>query len=275
MIGTLDTKGSAIEYVKQRIEKRGHKAIVIDAGILSKPKFQADFSREETAKAGGKSLRELVDAAMRGVNRANATEVMIRGVVKIAKELYDSGKLDGIFSLGGSTGTSIGTAAMRALPLGVPKIMVCSLSKDVSSYVGTKDLVMMNSVVDIIGLNAMTKKILSNAADAIVGMVEGEKEEYEDKPPVAITSLGVTTPAVLNAQALLQGMGYDVLVFSPWERKTLYELIEEGLIKGILDLTIYELIPRFIHRNLELPGGEIDRFDLANRQGIPQVIIPG
>lgn len=172
IIGTLDTKGDEVKYIKEQIEKKGHKAVVIDSGVMGKPRIKADFSRERVAEAGGKTLKELVEAAERGAERAEATNFMIEGVKKIVNELYSSAKLDGIISLGGSTGTAIGVSAMKTLPTGLPKLVATTALDTVD--VGDKDITLMQMPADILGLNVVMRKALGNAAGAIVGMVEAE-----------------------------------------------------------------------------------------------------
>lgn len=172
IVGTLDTKGNEVRYIKKQIEKRSQKTIVIDSGVVGKPLIKANFSREKVAEAGGKSLKELILAAEKGADRVEGTNVMMQGVKNIVNNLYSSGKLDGIISLGGSTGTAIGVETMKILPVGLPKLMVTTTLDTVD--VGDKDITMMQTPADILGLNIVMKKALSNAAGAIVGMVETE-----------------------------------------------------------------------------------------------------
>jgi len=172
IIGTLDTKGDEVKYIKEQIEKKGHKAVVIDSGVMGKPRIKADFSRERIAEAGGRTLKELIEAAERGVERAEATNVMIEGVKKIVNELFSSAKLDGTISLGGSTGTAIGVSAMKALPTGFPKLVATTALDTVD--VDDKDITLMQMPADILGLNSVMRKALGNAAGAIVGMVEAK-----------------------------------------------------------------------------------------------------
>jgi len=266
---TLDTKGEETKYVKEEIERKGYNTIVIDVGVLGKPLIKADIPREEVAQAGGKSLPELIEAAEKGADRTEGTNTMIKGVEKIVKELHSAGKLDGIMSLGGSTGTAIGTAAMRALPIGVPKLMVTTWFN--AQYVGTKDITMMQTPADILGLNSVMRKTLASAAGAIVGMTEAEVPERV-KPLIGITALGVTTPAVMKIKPLLEKRGCDPIVFHS-KTQVLDELVEEGRIGGIIDLTTFEvLIPLAFHLPEELAES---RLRLAGERGLPQVIAPG
>jgi uncharacterized protein (UPF0261 family) len=266
---TLDTKGEETEYVKDEIERKGHNTIVIDVGVLGKPLIEADITREEVAQAGGSSLQELVEAAEKGADRTEGTNVMIRGVQKIVKELHSAGKLDGIISLGGSTGAALGTSAMSVLPIGVPKLMVSTGFE--LQFVGHKDIAMMQTPADILGLNSVMRKTLACAAGAIVGMVEAEVRGPV-KPLVGITALGVTTPAVMKIKPLLEGKGYDPIAFHT-DTQVLDELVQEGRISGIIDLTTFEvMIPLAYHLLEELAEG---RLRPAGEKGLPQVIVPG
>lgn len=273
IVATLDTKGDEARYVRDLIKRKGHKTIVIDSGVLHIPVFQVEFTREEVARAGGRNLQELIDAAHRGAARSSATEVMMRGVAKIVKRLYSDGRLDGIISLGGGTGTAIGTYAMKVLSICVPKLMVSTWV--IPEYIGEKDITVMQTPADIMGLNSITRRTLGNAVGAIVGMVEVEIPPYRVKPAIGITALGVTTPAVIRIARLLEERNYESVIFHN-KTLTLDELIEEGKIAGVIDLTPSELVKMFIY----LPPGRIprprsDRLELAGKRGLPQVIAPG
>jgi len=258
IIATLDTKGGEVQFVKERIERRGHQPLVIDAGILGEPSLKAECTREQVAEAGGKTLKELVEAAKRGVDRAAATNVMIEGAKKTVRDLYAQGKLDGLISLGGSTGTSIGLAAMKTLPIGIPKLMLTTVMG--GQPVGNKDILMM----PLTGNLEERKRTLSVAAGAVVGMVEVEvPKQVRPLPLVGITSLGVTTPAVKRSISLLEKKGYDPISFHA-RTMILDELIEEQRVKGVLDMTIYEVF---------LLGEK--RLESAGIRGLPQVIVPG
>ena len=266
---TLDTKGQETEFVKNEIERRAHNTTVIDVGVLGRPQMKADISREEVAQAGGKSLRELIEAADRGADRTDATNVMINGVQKIVKELHSRGELDGIISLGGSTGTAIGTQAMSVLPIGVPKLMVSTWFE--LQFIGAKDITMMQTPADIMGLNSVMKQALASAAGAIAGMVEAEVQG-PIKPLVGITALGVTTQAATKLMPLLEKRGYDPLVFHS-KTQVLDELVQDDRIAGIIDLTTFEvMVPISYHLPEELAKG---RMSIAGEKGLPQVIIPG
>jgi len=271
IIGTLDTKGTEAAFLKSFIEAAGHHTVVIDAGVLGPPPFTPDVTREEVARAGGGNLEELITSR----NQAQAMEVMRRGVAQIVTEMY-SEKLNGIIAIGGGQGTALGTTSMRNLPIGIPKVMVSTLaSGDTRPYVGTKDVTMMHSVVDIAGLNRISRKILTNAAGAICGMVEARAEDVtSDKPLIGITMFGVTTPCVMVAKEILENNGYEVIVFhcTGTGGRALEELIESGEIDGVLDVTTTELAD-------EVAGGVLsagpDRLEAAGKRGIPQVVVPG
>jgi uncharacterized protein (UPF0261 family) len=266
---TLDTKGEETLYVKEQIERKGHKTIVIDVGVLGKSLFKADISREKVARAGGRSLRELVDAAKKGADRTEATDVMIEGVKQIVKKLHSEGKLDAIISLGGSTGSAIGTSVMSILPIGVPKLMVSTGFE--LQFVGAKDITIMQTPADILGLNSVMRQTLASAAGAIVGMAEAEVRE-KAMPLIGMTALGVTTPAVMNMKPFLEKRGYEAIVFHS-KTKILDELIAVDRICGIIDLTTFEImIPISFHLPEEMAE---DRLRIAGEKGLPQIIIPG
>ncbi|MYE91347.1 UPF0261 family protein [Candidatus Poribacteria bacterium] len=271
IVGTLDTKGMEFQFIKEQIEASGTSTCVVNTGIIGEPHFEPDVSASEVAEAGGTSLQALQDGGDRGV----AVAAMAEGAAKIIAQLQSDGKIDGVISLGGSAGTTIGTTAMRAVPVGVPKIMVSTLaSGDTSPYVDTKDVSMMYSVVDIAGINSLSRQILANAAGAIVGMVNAAVPAAEDKPLIGATMFGVTTPCVTKARELLEDAGYEVLVFHATGAggRAMEDLVKGGFIVGVLDVTTTELAD-------ELVGGVLsagpDRLEAAGDLGVPQVVAPG
>ena len=271
IVGTLDTKGMEFQFIKEQIEASGTLTYVVNTGIIGESHFEPDVSASEVAEAGGTSLQALQDGGDRGV----AVAAMAEGAAKIIAQLQSDGKIDGVISLGGSAGTTIGTTAMRAVPVGVPKIMVSTLaSGDTSPYVDTKDVSMMYSVVDIAGINSLSRQILANAAGAIVGMVNAEVPAAEDKPLIGATMFGVTTPCVTKARELLEDAGYEVLVFHATGAggRAMEDLVKGGFIVGVLDVTTTELAD-------ELVGGVLsagpDRLEAAGDLGVPQVVAPG
>lgn len=271
LVGTLDTKGPEFEFLKERIEANKVATYVINTGILGEPGFEPNVSAEQVAEAGGASLTTLRNEGDRG----NSVAAMAKGVARIVQRLNDDGVIDGVISLGGSAGTTIGTTAMRALPVGVPKMMVSTLaSGDTSPYVDTKDIAMMYSVVDIAGINSLSRQILTNAAGAIVGMINTEVPVADDKPLIAATMFGVTTPCVTKAREILEAAGYEVLVFHATGTggRAMEDLVRGEFIVGVLDVTTTELAD-------ELVGGVLsagpNRLEAAGNHGVPQVIAPG
>lgn len=269
--GALDTKGEEFKFLKDEIERRGHRTFVIDTGVVGESAFKADISNEEIAKAGGTSIETLKARDDRG----EAIDAMARGIAEIIQIIHANGTIDGIISMGGSAGTAVGTSAMRALPVGFPKVMVSTVAAgDTAHYVGIKDVVMIPSVVDVAGINRISRQIFANAAGAIVGMVETGTLEAEDKPLITASMFGNTTEAVDQARAIMERHGYEVLVFhcTGAGGRTMEGLISEGLIEGVLDITTTEWAD-------ELAGGVLSagptRLDAAGKAGIPQVIVPG
>ncbi len=272
LIGTLDTKGQEVKYVKDLIEERGHRTLVVDAGVLGQPLFTPDISSETVAQAGGKDLAELV--AQR--DTATAVQTMMAGAAEILSSLFAEDRVDGVMSLGGGKGTAIATAAMRELPLGVPKVAVCTAaSGDTRRYMGSKDILMFPSITDIVGLNRVNSRMLANAVGAIVGMVETEVEEPpKDRPVASVTALGITTPAAMKCKSRLEAAGYEVMVFHTTGigGKAMEELIAERVISGVMDLTTTELMSELLGSTF-ISGP--DRLETAGRMALPQVVGPG
>lgn len=271
VIGALDTKGPEFAFVKAEIERRGHRALVVNTAVVGAPTFEPDISAERVAEAGGASLPALRAQADRGA----AMEVMTRGVARVVKDLYDEGKIDGVLGMGGSAGTIIGTSAMRALPVGVPKVMVSTLaSGDVKPYVGTKDVVMIHSVVDVAGVNRVSARIYANAVGAMVGMVETSTPQIASRPVIAASMFGNTTPVVTRCRETFEKRGFEVLIFHAVGTggQTMEDLIRAGYVNGVADITTTEWAD-------ELVGGVLtagpERLDAAAEKGVPQVIAPG
>jgi len=269
VIGTLDTKEAEFGYLKELIENKGLKTILIDCSILGEVSLQPDYTAAMVARAGKSNLENLRTERQEG--KAMAT--MISGATEIVRELYLTGKLDGIISLGGTMGTSLGLAVMRTLP-SMPKLMVSTMTftRYISPAVG-KDITLMPSIADIWGLNRITKQVVQDAANAIVGMVKNyRKIESEDKPVIGITTLGsaVNSFAPLIKPAL-DDMGYEAIVFhstGPGGR-ALEDQIRQGTIQGVLDLSLHELICHYCDGDCD-PGE--DRLQAASETGIPQVV---
>jgi uncharacterized protein (UPF0261 family) len=271
IIGTLDTKGAEFAFLKAEIEKRGCRTLVINVGVLGTPLFQPEISAEEVAAAGGMKLADLAARHDRGY----AMEVMNRGAAVVVLKLFGEGQFDGIISMGGGGGTGVAASAMRALPAGVPKLLVSTVaSGDVGPYVGTTDISMMPSIVDVAGLNRLSRTIFRNAAGAIFGMATGEKEKpLDDRPLIAATMFGNTTRAVDHARKILETHGYEVLVFHATGTggRTMEMLIDNGFFAGVLDMTTTEWAD-------EICGGFLSagsqRLEAAGRAGVPQVVTP-
>jgi uncharacterized protein (UPF0261 family) len=272
IVGSLDTKGQEFAFVRDLIEREGLKTLVVDFGVLGEPALEPDIGREEVAKAGGGDLAYLRS----GQHKDEAMKTMATGMAVIVRQLYDEGKLDGILSMGGSGGTSIATAGMRTLPVGVPKVMVSTLGGgDVSAYVGAKDITFIPSIVDVAGINRISQAIYANAAGAIAGMVKTEAPATgEEKPLITASMFGNTTQCVDQARGLMEDKGYEVLVFHATGTggKTMESLITDGYILGSLDITTTELAD-------EVCGGVLsagpERCMAASRAGIPAVLVPG
>ncbi|OAB43683.1 Tm-1-like ATP-binding domain-containing protein [Paenibacillus antarcticus] len=272
LLGTFDTKGTEYAYIKELLQVSGVHTILIDAGILGESQLSEDFSRHDVAEATGTSISELVASADRGAS----ITAMARGASVIVHQLYVEGRIDGILGLGGSGGTALVTQVMRALPIGLPKLMVSTMaSGETRPYVGATDITMMYSVVDIAGINRLSAKILSNAAGAISGMVMmAEPTLTSEKPLIGATMFGVTTPSVEVARERLEQLGYEVVVFHTTGTggASMESLIKDGFITATLDVTTTELAD-------ELVGGVLsagpDRLCSAGEAGIPQVVSLG
>ena len=271
LIGALDTKGPEFAFVKAQIEERGQQTLVINTGVIDEPTFVPDISAAEVAAAGGAALESLRAQADRG----QAIQVMAAGAAAVVKELHNQGKLDAILGMGGSAGTAVGTAAMRALPIGLPKLMVSTLaSGDTAPYVGVSDIVMMPAVVDVAGVNRISGRIFANAAGAIVGMAESAGPQSSAKPLIAASMFGNTTKLVDQCRQLLEAEGYEVLVFHATGTggRTMESLIAAGYVDGVLDLTTTEWADELVGGVL---GAGPTRMEAAAKAGIPQVIAPG
>jgi uncharacterized protein (UPF0261 family) len=272
LIGTFDTKGEEFCFLRERIESAGLRTLMIDVGVLGTAPFEPDISQTEVAAAANEDLAALKTERDRG----RSVTAMAAGAKAILARLFEQGAIHGVASLGGSAGTTIATAAMRALPCGFPKLMVSTLaSGDIKPYVGTTDICMMPSVLDIAGLNHVSRRIIGNAAAAICGMVQSEPDSALDqKPAIAATMFGVTTPCVTAARHILEERGYEVLVFHATGAggQAMEQLIEDGAFRAVLDMTTTELAD-------ELVGGVMSagphRLEAAGRKGIPQLVCPG
>lgn len=269
--GTFDSKGEEFFYLKSIFEELGLDTLTINCGVFDS-EYKADISNSDVLKEIDMDINEIVSKR----DRALATESFAKAMEILVPKLYADGKFDGIISLGGTGGTSLVTPAMRALPIGVPKIMVSTVaSGNTQQYVGTSDIMMYPSIVDVSGLNSISTTIFKNAAFAMAGMLKFEhSEEIKNKPLIAATMFGVTTPAVDTARKYLEDSGYEVLVFHATGTggKTMERLIEDGYFEGVLDLTTTEWCD-------ELVGGVLNagknRLEAAAKKGVPQVVSVG
>ena len=270
VLGTLDTKGDEHAFVAELIRDQNHRTILIDVGTDLPPRVRPDVTREEVARAAKLDLPGLVARHDRG----ECVAAMGQGAAAILTRLHQERRIDGVICLGGG-GTSICTTGMRALPLGFPKVMVSTLaSGNTAQYVGVKDIVMIPAIVDVAGLNRISRVILSRAAGAICGMVETGVPAGEDKPIIVASMFGNTTKCVQTAKELLERAGYEVLVFHATGTggRAMESLIEAGLVAGVLDITTTEWAD-------ELVGGILSagstRLDAAAKAGIPAILTPG
>jgi uncharacterized protein (UPF0261 family) len=271
LLGTLDTKGREYAFLKERLLEHGVEVTVVDAGVHEPAGLEPDVPRDEVARAAGAD----VDALAAAGDRGGAVTAMAEGAEQVVLGLYARGELDGILALGGSGGSSIAARAMRALPVGVPKLLVSTVaSGDTRPYVGAVDVTMMYSVVDISGVNSVSAKIMANAAGAIAGMATSTVPTLDGKPLVAATMFGVTTPCVTRARERLEELGYEVLVFHATGAggQSMEALVTGGFVSGVLDVTTTELAD-------ELVGGVLsagpDRLEAAGAAGVPQVVSLG
>ncbi|BDF57840.1 hypothetical protein CE91St36_06570 [Christensenellaceae bacterium] len=271
LVGTFDSKGAEYLYVKGLLNDVGINVFTIHSGVFE-PAFVPDVNNDAVARAAGEDIGELA----RAKDRARATAALASGIEVLLPRLFGEGKFDGVLSFGGSGGTSIVTPGMRALPIGVPKIMVSTVAAgDVSVYVGTSDIMMYPSIVDVAGLNSLSTKIFSNAAHAMAGMLKFEAtRQAEKKPLIAATMFGVTTPCVDAAREYLEERGYEVLVFHATGTggRTMESLIASGFFEGVLDLTTTEWCDELLGGILAAGKG---RMDAAAKYGVPQVVSVG
>ena len=274
VIGTLDTKGEECAFLRARLTGAGCQVVVIDAGILGKSGIPADIPREEVARAAGTELTSLVGSG----DRSKAIETMSRGAAEVVRRLHEQGRVDGIIGIGGSNGSTLVSTAMGSVPLGVPKLMVSTMAAgDTRPYVGTMDLTMMYSVVDLAGLNSVSERVLANAAGAAAGMARSAVDAMPittSKPSIGVTMYGVTSGAVTAARQVLERRGYEVLGFHATGSggRAMEALMKAGRLAGVLDITTTELAD-------ELAGGMLsagpDRLETAGSLGLPQAVSVG
>ncbi len=272
LVGTLDTKGDEYAYLRDRLRLHGVNTLLVDAGTLEPPRTEPDIDRHDVGAAGGVDVDELASARDRG----RAVSAMAKAAAALVRRLYEEGRCDGVLAAGGSGNTAIATAAMQALPVGVPKLMVSTVAAgDTRDYVGASDVAMMASVTDVAGINSISGRILANAAAAMAGMVQAPPVELPgQRPLIAASMFGVTTPCVTAARESLEQRGYEVLVFHATGTggDAMEGLIDSGFMTAVLDITTTELCDRLV-------GGVLaagpERLEVAGRNGLPQVVSLG
>jgi uncharacterized protein (UPF0261 family) len=274
VVATLDTKELEVRYVRDLIEKRGHIPVIIDCGVMKDPSFEPTISRHAVAEAAGTSIAQILKKA----DKNHAIGTMTQGAVATAKALYEKGNLDGIISMGGIQGTVIGTTVMQALAFGLPKVMISAVANGRATFgpfVGIRDIMIMHSVADVLGLNAVTRRVLAEGVGAVVGMVEMDYDSDDaSKPAVALTSAGVTTPCANHARELLEGLGYEVIAFhcNGIGAQAMEEMADAGELAGIFDLSPHD-ITDYLFGGI-MPANA-KRLQASCRRGVPQVIAPG
>ena len=272
LVGTLDTKGDEYAYLRDRLRLHGVKTVLVDVGTLEAPRTEPDIDRREVAAATGVDVDELARARDRG----RAVSAMAEAAAALVRRLHEEGHCDGVLAAGGSGNSAIATRAMQALPVGVPKLMVSTVAAgNTRDYIGASDVALMASVTDVAGINSISARILANAAAAMAGMVQAPPVELaEQRPLIAATMFGVTTPCVTSAREELERRGYEVLVFHATGTggMAMEGLIESGFMTAVLDITTTELCDRLV-------GGVLaagpERLEVAGRHGIPEVVSLG
>lgn len=274
IIATLDTKGEEVKYFKKKFQLKGLDVLIIDTHILEKNvSIKADITCETVAKAAGSSIE-----IIRKKDRSSALLEMAKGVPKIVRELYNNKKFDGILSICGETGAHLAAPGMEVLPIGVPKLMISCIFQGTStfgSYVGTKDVLLMHSVIDILGVNEFSKKIFDTAIAAMTGMInENIDLEIKGNNLIAVTMFGNTTPVVMAVKNIVEKRGYEFVVFHPSGTggRAMEKYIEKGFFKAVLDITTHDITDELFEG--EHPGGP-HRLEAAGRKGIPQIFVPG
>lgn len=274
VLGTLDTKGEQVGFLKDCIEKRGHKAIVVDLSMGGAPLFRAEVTPEEIAQAGGKTLEQVSALG----NRAAMTEIMEKGAAEKIGELLVQGNVQGIIAVGGISMALMGSHIMRVAPFGIPKIIVCpaAMPAYVGQWFGTMDIAVMQSILEFAGLNDLLKNALARAAGAICGMAEEIPPIKELKLPkgsIAITQFGFSENCARYVREYLEEIGYTVLPFHAQgvSDQAMDNLIEQGFFDGVIDIVPAGVIEEIFEGNR--PAGP-NRLEAAGKRGIPQVIAP-
>ena len=272
LVATMDTKGQEALFVAQCLRNQQISVLILDAGIRGKSLVPTDISRDEVAAAGGETLAGVQNIGHEG----QALKVMTEGAIKCAQKLQRQNKIDGIIGLGGSMGTTLGTAVMRAFPVGIPKVMITTMaSRDTRAFVGTKDILMLHSVCDLAGLNRITREILSNGAGAMAGMLGRVRVDTAiDRPLVFLSTLGTTEACVQNVRHVLEEKGKEVVIFHTVGSggAAMEEMIEQEKVTAVVDISLHEIADHHF-------GGDYDagpnRGRAALQKGIPTILVPG
>jgi uncharacterized protein (UPF0261 family) len=273
ILATLDTKGTEVAFLRERLREAGVNILVIDGGIMGAATAEADIPAGTLARKGGSSL----SALRRLGHEGKAMGTMVQGAIKVVRDLYDQGAIAGLIGLGGSMGTTLGTNAMRALPFGFPKLMVSTMaSRDTRPFVGSKDILMYHSVVDLVGLNRMTRQVLSQAAGAMAGMVRfthREKNDFKTRL-IAVSTLGTTEACIRHFRADLETAGWELAVFHTVGSggQALEELVEEGEPQAVIEVSLHELVDHLFKGSYDAGA---HRLEGALRRGLPTILIPG
>lgn len=274
LIATLDTKGAESAYVRERLSALGVDATIIDSGIINEPAIVADVSREEVASRSGSSLAAIQAAGSRGA----AVELMQEALRSLAKEMFAAGQVDGVLSIGGAEGAQLGAAFMHALPIGVPKIIVspsASGRREFYPFVGSSDVMVMHSVIDILGLNAVARSVFDNAAAAIAGMCRwAGGPPRSDRPSVGITMLGQTTPGAQILVKRLEDAGYEPIIFhaNGVGGSAMDAMAREGVLAAVIDFTLSEPANAMFNG---VHTARPDRMRGAIDAGVPLLVVPG
>jgi len=273
LVATMDTKSREALFIADCLIQEGVTVKIMDAGIKGSSPVPVDIMQQEVARAGGKALEEVQNIGHEG----KSLEIMITGAVKCAQELYNQGKIQGVISLGGSMGTTLGTAVMRSFAVGIPKVMISTMaSRDTRAFVGTKDILMLHSVCDLAGLNRVTRKVLRNGALAMTGMLRHTvgKDDSIEKPLVFLSTLGTTEACARHIRRTLEEKGKEVIIFHTVGSggKAMEEMIEAENVSTLVDLSLHEMADHLF-------GGDYDagptRGTAALKQGIPTILVPG
>lgn len=275
LLGTMDTKGPEYDFMAECVRSAGATPYLVDVGVLGEPTMNPDTTAAEVARAAGVSLKSLRKGREGSDTRAVALETMQRGAQVVINRLLEEGRCDAVLGAGGSGGSSLISGVFREMPLGLPKILVSTVAgHNAAEYMGTRDIFLLNPITDIAGLNRVSRQVLGNAARAAAGAAARPKESKAERPLIALSMFGVTTPGVLATKRRLEDAGFETIVFHAVGTggRALEEMVSEGLVDGVVELTVSELTDEYL-------GGVFsagpDRLQAAGRRGIPQVVVPG